>query len=167
MNVIHIRHQNEVLHVATLLLEDNQSIIWFIISLKFVQKWSSRKQKIYGLIKKTLVLLRSRGTETYNSRILALFLMNSMTADFAAMIHSCINPKYSLDGSFLLFTMCAHKHMAFIGSIKKSVCQLSEFKKDNMQTFLNFLQNNLHLITSTGTTDTMHNDLIPHIILQV
>ncbi len=52
MNVIHIRHQNEVLHVATLLLEDNQSIIWFIISLKFVQKWSSRKQKIYGMIKK-------------------------------------------------------------------------------------------------------------------
>jgi hypothetical protein len=36
-----------------------------------------------------------------------------------------------------------------------------------MQAYLQFLQNILYLITSTGASDTDHNDLVPQILLQL
>lgn len=43
---------------------------------------------------------------------------------------------------------------------------LIEFK-DDVPSFFRFLQDNLRLITSTGVAETEHNDLIPHILLQL
>lgn len=67
--------------------------------------------------------------------------------------------------------MCTHihrNHVAFVESIKNKIrmSSLSEFK-DDVPTFLRFLQDNLRLITSTGAEETSNNDLIPHILLQL
>ncbi len=90
--------------------------------------------------------------------------MNSLTTDFVALLHSRIDQKYSTDGPTLLFTMCFHlhrNHLAFLESIKNKIrlSTLVEFKND-VPSFLRFLQDNLHLITSTGAADNANNDLI-------
>lgn len=60
----------------------------------------------------SLTLWHARGTATYNSCLLALFLMNSLSPEFAALLHSHINSKYSTNGPTItiLFTMCIHIH---------------------------------------------------------
>ena len=113
----------------------------------------------------------TRGTPTYYARLFGVFLMNSLTNDFALLLHSCIDQKYSADGPTLLYTMRSHihrNHLAFVESIKNKIrlSALAEFKQD-VPSFLWFLQNNLRLITSTGASDTANNDLIPHILLQL
>jgi hypothetical protein len=67
--------------------------------------------------------------------------------------------------------MCTHihhNHLSFVESIKNKIrlASLPEYKND-VPLFLRFLQNNLHLITLTGAADNAHNDLIPHILLQL
>lgn len=42
----------------------------------------------------------TRGADTYNSRLLGLFLMNSLMPDFAALLYSRIDPRYCMDGPF-------------------------------------------------------------------
>ncbi len=83
----------------------------------------------------SLNLRYKRGTATYNSRLLALFLMNSITPDFAFLIHSRIDLRYSSDGPSVLFTMCTHvhrSHLAFVESIKNKIrlSTLQEYKND-------------------------------------
>jgi hypothetical protein len=97
--------------------------------------------------------------------------MNSLTNDFAALLHSRIDPAYSSDGPLLLHTMCTHihrNHIAFVESVKGKIrlATLVEYK-DDVPEFLRFLQDNLRLITSAGHDDEAHNDLIPHILLQL
>lgn len=55
-----------------------------MIQKKAVELWDNQD---------ALVTRHTRGTETYNSRLLALLLMNSLTADVAAMLHGHIDPK--------------------------------------------------------------------------
>ncbi len=112
-----------------------------------------------------------RGTDTYNSHLLALFIMNSLTTEFAALLHSRIDQNYSTNGPLLLYTMCNHinrNHLAFVESIKNKIwlAMLAEFKND-IQEFLRFLQNNLRLITSTGADTADHTNLILHILHQL
>jgi hypothetical protein len=112
-----------------------------------------------------------RGTAAYHARLFGVFLTNSMSNVFLTILYSRIDPKYSMDGPLLLHTMCHHihrNHTAFVESIKVKIRQstLAEHK-DDMAVFLQFLQNNLHLITSTGATDTNNNDLVPHILTQL
>jgi hypothetical protein len=52
----------------------------------------------------------TRGTDTYNSRLLGVFLMNSFTSDFAALIHSHIDTAYCMDGPLIPFIMCQNIH---------------------------------------------------------
>jgi hypothetical protein len=84
------------------------------------------------------------GMKIYNSRLLALFLMNSLTPDFATLLHSRIDLDYSTDGPLLLFTMCNHihrNHLAFIKSIKNKIrlATLGEFK-NNVKSFSIFFK---------------------------
>jgi hypothetical protein len=97
--------------------------------------------------------------------------MNSLTTDFATILHSRIDQDYSNDGPLLLFTMCNHihrNHLAFVESIKNKIrmATLAEFQND-VQAFLRFLQDNLRLITSAGADKKDHTDLVPHILLQL
>lgn len=169
--MIHIRRQNEAWYTATFLFQDHQQIDlirqFSQVRLETVQE----KAKLLWDSQSSLIQRHTRGSETYNSRLLALFLMNSITPDFATLLHSRIDQQYSSDGPLLLFTMCNHihrNHLAFIESIKNKIrlTTLTEFKQD-VPSFLRFLQDNLRLITSTGASDTAHNDLIPHILSQL
>jgi hypothetical protein len=171
LNAIHIRRQNEVWYAATFMVQDNESIDLVRHFSKVSQATIQNKAKELWDNPDSWSLRHTRGTPTYNSRLLALFLMNSLTPEFAALLHSRIDPTYSTDGPTLLFTMCFHihrNHIAFVESIKNKIrlSTLSEFKND-VPSFLRFLQDNLRLITSTGATDNTNNDLIPHILLQL
>jgi hypothetical protein len=97
--------------------------------------------------------------------------MSSLTPKFAVIPHSHIDPLYCSDGPLLLDTMRQHKHrnhLAFVETIKNKICMatLADFKND-IPLYLRFLSNNLKLITSTGTADSEHKDLIPHLFLQL
>jgi hypothetical protein len=67
--------------------------------------------------------------------------------------------------------MCNHIHrihLTFIESIKNKIylSTLTEVKQE-VPSFLHFLQDNLRLITLTGASDTTNNGFIPHILLQL
>jgi len=59
-------------------------------------------------------------------------------------------------------------HLAFVESIKQKIHQamLVEYNHD-VPAYLRFLQDNLKLISSTGAKETEHNDLVPHLLLQL
>lgn len=70
--------------------------------------------------------------------------MNSLTPDFATLLHSRTDLDYSTDGPLLLFTMCNHihrNHLAFIESIKNKIrlATLGEFK-NNVKSFSIFFK---------------------------
>jgi hypothetical protein len=74
-------------------------------------------------------------------------------------------------GPLLLHTMYQHihqNHLAFIESIENKIrlSSLPDFKH-NVPEYLWFLGDNLKHITSTGSNEDEHNDLIPHILLQL
>lgn len=97
--------------------------------------------------------------------------MNSITQDLAALLHGRIDLKYCSDGPLLLFFMCqnVHRtHLAFIESVKHKIrkANLQEFQND-VPKYLRFLTDNLKLISLTGATENEHNDLLPHLLLQL
>lgn len=89
----------------------------------------------------------------------------------ASLLHSRIDSEYCSDGTLILFTMCQHmhrNHLAFIESIKNKIrlTTLAEYEND-VPKFFRFLHDNLKLISSTGTSADAHNDLLPHLLLQL
>jgi hypothetical protein len=67
--------------------------------------------------------------------------------------------------------MCQHihrNHLAFVESIKHKIPQamLQEFQND-LPAYLQFLSNTVKLISLTGYQDQEHNDLLPHLLLQL
>jgi hypothetical protein len=171
MNLINIRRRNEVWFPATFVIQDNKKV-------DLVTQFSQVKRDTVLNSAKTLweepnALLNShtRGTPTYNSRLLGIFLMNSLTSDFAALLHTRIDSTYCSDGPLLLHTLCQHihrNHRAFVESIKSKIrsSTLPEHNND-VPKYLRFLGENLKLISSTGVQEHDHDDLIPHIFLQL
>jgi hypothetical protein len=171
LNLIHIRRQNEVWASSTYILQDG-------IKVDLVLKFSMAKEDTVLAQAKSLwnaadasLQSHTRGTTTYYNRLLGVFLMNSLTPEFSALLHSRIDPNYCCDGPLLLFTMCQNihrNHLAFVESVKHKIrsSTLSDYSND-IQAYLRFLQNNLKLISSTGADASAHNDLIPHILKQL
>lgn len=168
--MIHIWRQNEVWYATTFLPQDNEHIdLVRQFSQVHLETVKNRASLLWDS-PNSLTQRHTRGSETYNSHLLALFITNSITSDFATLFHSCIDQNYSSDGPLLLFTMCNHihrNHLAFVESIKNKIrlSTIAELRQD-VSSFLWFFQNNLRLITSTGASNTANNDLIPHILLQ-
>ncbi len=111
-----------------------------------------------------------RGTVIYTARLFGVFLLNSLTPEFAALLHSRIDPEYSADGPLLFITMCNHihrNHLAFVESIKNKIrlSTLSKHKND-MAGYVRFFFN-LRIITSMGSDDKANNDLILHSFMQL
>jgi len=171
LNLINIRRRNEVWNSATYILQGSEQV-------DLVTQFSKVKEEtIINQAKKLWDTVdastqsHTRGATTYNSRLLGLFLMNSLTPEFAALLHSRIDSKYCIDGSLLLHTMCQHihrNHLAFVESIKTKIREstLVEFNND-VPKYLRFLTSNIKLITATGAEDADHNDLIPHLLQQL
>jgi hypothetical protein len=171
LNAIHIRRQNEVWYSSTFIVQDGLQLDIIRNFSKLRLETVLNQAKLLWDASNAVTERHVRGTQIYNSRLLALFLMNSLTPEFATLLHSRIDLDYSTDGPLLLFTMCNHihrNHLAFVESIKNKIrlATLGEFK-NNVQEFLRFLQDNLRLITSTGEDTTAHTDLVPHILLQL
>ena len=108
---------------------------------------------------------------TYCSWLFGPFLLNSLIPEFAATLHSRTEQKYSLDGPLLFITLCQHiyrKHLTFLESIKHIICIITlAGHANNITDCLKFLQDNMRIITATGDEDMAHNDLLPHILMQL
>jgi hypothetical protein len=171
LNLIHIRRKNEVWCQATYIEQDNELIDMVTHFSKIKESTVLERASLLWDAPDALIQCHTRGTPTYYARLLSTFLMNSITNDFALLLHSRIDQAYSSDGPLLLHTLCSHihrNHLAFVESIKNKIrtSTLSSFKND-VQEFLRFLSDNLKLIVSTGVPDQHHNDLIPHIFQQL
>jgi hypothetical protein len=171
LNLINIRRRNEVWYSATIIEQDGKYIDLITQFSQVKEATISQNSKLLWDNLDATVRSHTRGTATYNNRLLGVFLLNSLTADFAALLHSRIDTKYCSDGALLLHTMCQHihrNHLAFTESIKSKIraSLLSDFN-NVVSKFLRHLHNNLKLISSTGDTENAHNDLIPHILTQL
>jgi len=171
MNLINIRRKNEVWYPATFIVQDQQKLdlVMHFSQVKEVTVLAQAK-RLWSALDAT-TQSHTRGTDTYNNRLLGVFLMNSLTTEFAALLHSRIDPDYCSDGPLLLHIMCQHihrNHLAFVESIKNKIrkATLQDYKND-VPKYLRFLTQNLRLISSTGASADAHKDLIPHLLLQL
>jgi hypothetical protein len=101
---------------------------------------------------------------TYNARVLARLLLNSITNNFAATIINRIHHDLRNDGPLILWTICNNMHrnnVAFIETIKAKIqtATLTEFG-DDIEKYIIHIKNNLRLITSTDDHSREHNDII-------
>jgi hypothetical protein len=157
LNMIHIRHLNKVWYAAMFLFQGNSNIDLVRRFSQVKQETVQNKARELWDNPNSMTLRHTREMETYNSRLLALFLTNLLTADFAALLHSQIGPIYSTDGPTLLFTMCNHihsNHLAFVESIKNKI-RLA-IKTTSLPSY----------VTLTITYNSSHQHLTPHILLQ-
>jgi hypothetical protein len=172
LDLIHVRHINEVWNSATYIANSKGTTLDLIhhfskIQLNTVKQqaktlWDGADSEING---------HTHGTATYNARLFGVFLLNSLTPDFAALLFSRINHLYRMDGPLLFIMMCTHihhNHVAFVESVKNKIrlSTLAEYKND-VPAYLHFLKKNLCVITSMGDADNLHNDLLAHIFMQL
>jgi hypothetical protein len=171
INLIHICHQNEVWSSATYIMQDGKKLDMIQQFSQVLPQTVQDQAKLLWDDPDVDVNRHKRGTATYTARLFGVFLLNSFTPEFAALLHSRIDPKYSADGPLLFIIMCCHihrNHLAFVESIKNRIwlATLSDHKND-VAGYLHFLHNNLRIITSTGSDAKAHNDLLPHIFMQL
>jgi hypothetical protein len=171
LNLINIRRRNEVWYSATF-IKQNDTTVDLVTQFSKVKDTTVLQQaKLLWDAPDTSTQSHTRRTVTYHNRLLGLFLMNSITPEFAALLHSRIDSQYCSDGALLLHTMCQQihrNHLAFVESIKTKIraSTLPEFSND-VPKYLRFLNSNLKLMLSTGPNKKEHNDLIPHILNQL
>jgi hypothetical protein len=108
---------------------------------------------------------------TFNARVLARFLLGSVTDEFCITIISRISQEYRNDGPLILWIICNNIHcnnIAFMESIKCRVREstLSQFGND-VPKYILYIKDNLRLITTSGTDATPHNDLLVYLFAQL
>jgi hypothetical protein len=121
LNRIHIQRKNEVWYPALFLSQDNVNVDIVLQFSKLTTEAVTAQAKKLWDAPDASIQSHTRGSDTYNARLLGLFLMNSLTPDFAAMLHNRIDPMYCSDGPLLMHTMCQHihhNHLAFVKTIK-------------------------------------------------
>jgi hypothetical protein len=134
LSLIHIRRKNEVWQPATF-IKDNGATIDLVQNFSQVTEaivlaqarrlWSAPDASLQS---------HTRGAEIYNSRLFGVFLMNSLTPEFAALLHSRIDSQFCLDGPLLLFIMCQNvhrNHLAFVENIKDKIRQATLAEYNN------------------------------------
>ncbi len=77
LNAIHFQHQNKVWYAATFLIQNGQFIDLLCHLSRITQDTIKNKAKELWDNQDSLTLRHTRGTEMYNSRLLAVFLINS------------------------------------------------------------------------------------------
>jgi hypothetical protein len=171
LQLIHIRRQNEVWSPATYLQQGNKTIDLVLQFSAISEQTVLNQAKKLWDASDASVQRHVRGSPTSNARLFGTFLLNSLTPEFASIVFSRIDSKYCTDGPLILFTICQHlhrNHLAFVESIKTKIRAktLMEFNND-VPNYLRFLSDHLKLISSTGSGDGDHNDLIQHILMQL
>jgi hypothetical protein len=120
LNAIHIRRQNEAWYPATFILQDGKELDLIRHFSRVHVTTVLDQAKLLWDVPESMTQRHTHGTKTYNSRLFALFLTNSITPSFASLLHSQIDPKYCNDGPLLLLIMCLHihrNHLPFVESV--------------------------------------------------
>jgi len=147
LNLIHLRRQNKVWYEATFMSVNGvKNDLVHQFSKNLLSTIKDQAKQLWSLLDAP-VQRHTCGICLYNSSLFGLFLLNSLTPDFAALLDSRIDQTYSSNGPLLFLTMCNHvhrNHLAFVESIKNKIClsTLSEHNND-IASYLHFLQDNL------------------------
>jgi len=82
-------------------------------------------QQLVGVVRQQVAPIeldwQPLGTATYSACLFSVFLLNSLTPDFAAFLFGRIDQTYRMDGPLLFLTMCTHihrNHIAFVDPLK-------------------------------------------------
>jgi hypothetical protein len=134
------RWHNEVWEPATYFLHEGKTVdliqhftkvLLSTIQQHVATRWNSPDSRTQHHI---------RGMPFYNSRLFGLFLINSLTPAFAALLYSRIDSRYSLDGQLLFLTLCTdihHNRLAFVESVKNKIWSSAlTDHKNNVATYL-------------------------------
>jgi hypothetical protein len=121
LNLIHIRRRNEVWYSATFIVQEQTLIDLVLQFSKVTESTVLTQAKRLWDAPDASIQSHTRGTATYNNRLLGVFLMNSLTPEFAAVLHSRINPNYCSDGPLLLYTMCQNIHRTHLALVQMEI----------------------------------------------
>lgn len=125
LDLIHIRRINEVWNSATYITDEQGKLLDLIHHFSKVPLELIKQQaKILWDSTESEVQRHTRCTATYHARLFGVFLLNSLTPDFAALLFSRIDQAYHMDGPLLFITMCTHihrNHVAFVESVKNKI----------------------------------------------
>jgi hypothetical protein len=109
------------------------------------------------------------GHETYNSRLLAIVLLGSISEDLLTTILHRIPHTLRNDGTLILWTLSNNvyrNNVAFTEKVREKIrsATLNQFNND-VSKYLIFIKDNLRMITTSTTTE--HNGLITYIFCQL
>lgn len=111
------------------------------------------------------------GHITYQSRLLAMVILNSITDDFMTVLIHRVPQSLRNDGTFLLWSLCHNIHrnnVAFTEKIREKIttATLTNFNNDVLK-YIIHIKDNLKMITTTSTSNPEHNGLITYILRQL
>jgi hypothetical protein len=94
LNHINVQQKNEVWYPATLIMQHNADTIIILQFSKLTTEIVTAQAKKLWDAPTASIQSHTHGSDMYNARLLGLFLMNSSTPDFAALLHGRIDPMY-------------------------------------------------------------------------
>jgi hypothetical protein len=86
------------------LIQNFSKVSLDFVKLQAKQLWDSPDSEIQ---------CHTRGTATYNARLFDVFLLNSLTPDFVALLFGRIGQTYQMDGPLLFLTMSKLTYVFF------------------------------------------------------
>jgi hypothetical protein len=109
--------------------------------------------------------------DTYNSRLLSIVLMNSITDDLLTTILNRIPRLLRNDGTYLLWSLSHNIHrnnVAFTEHVREKItlATLSQHNND-VTKYIIYVKDNLRMITNTDSSTSEHNGLITYILRQL
>jgi len=102
---------------------------------------------------------------------LAKCLLASISSDLSVTLINRVPPKYRNDGTYLLWALCNniyHNNIAFVESIREKIVNSTVLQHDgDIEEYLIFIKNQLHIITAKSRTTTHFNGLITYMLHQL
>jgi hypothetical protein len=104
---------------------------------------------------------------TFNARVLARLLLNSITDDFRITVINRVPQEYRNDGPLLLWVICNNIHrnnVAFVESVERKIREATlSYFGDDVSKYILHIKDNLRLITTSVADWTPHNDLLVYL----
>jgi hypothetical protein len=166
-----LRQQNKGLALATYItIEDKQHDLTLHFSLINKTDVEAQATKCWT----SLDVAQDKhkvGHETYNSRLLGMVLVKSVTEDFLTTLLHTIPQSLRNDGTLLLSSICHHIHcnnIAFHKSIREKIVLDTLFNFDNdVQKYIIYVKNSLKMVTTGDDESSEHKGLLTYTLHQL
>jgi hypothetical protein len=111
------------------------------------------------------------GSPTYNARLLAMVITNSITDDFLTTLIHRVPSDLCNDGTYLLWSVCHNIHrnnVAFHENIRNKICKATLSTYDNdIDRYINAIKNYHKMITPLSGSTSAETGLLTYILKQL